>query len=140
MSDGDFSLTRRGAMQSSAAVGITALGSTVLGNAAMAAPAVGVSIDAARKSDPFGKYIFGALIEHIAGGINYSLWSEVLEDRKFYWAVGTISRCPQPRRRARLAAHRHQPGCRQPGGPATASLCQAGDVRSVIEKSHRGAI
>src|SRR5580692_2622106 len=88
MGDGDFPLTRRGAMQgSAAAAGITALGGTVLSHAAMAAPAIGVGIDVAKKSDPFGKYIFGALIEHIAGGINYSLWSEVLEDRKFYWGV-----------------------------------------------------
>src|SRR5580692_5538128 len=110
MGDGDFPLTRRGAMQgSAAAAGITALGSTVLSHAAMAAPAVGVGIDAAKKSDPFGKYIFGALIEHIAGGINYSLWSEVWRTAN---STGrwTISRCRNPPGWARAASPPN--GCR----------------------------
>src|SRR6185312_10892575 len=37
----------------------------------------------------------GCFIEHIANLINYSLWSEVLDDRKFYHAVDSKP-LPQP--------------------------------------------
>jgi alpha-N-arabinofuranosidase len=82
----EFSLMRRGALQGSAAVA----GLVALGAPAQAAGGIAVRIDAAKKSDPITRYHFGALIEHIAGGINYSLWSEVLEDRKFFgqWTIG----------------------------------------------------
>lgn len=44
-------------------------------------------IDAAKTGAPISRMMFGALIEHIGNLINYSLWSEVLDDRKFFYAV-----------------------------------------------------
>ncbi|HEX4635152.1 MAG TPA: hypothetical protein VH189_03155, partial [Rhizomicrobium sp.] len=44
-------------------------------------------IDAAQTSPPITKYMYGALIEHIGGLINYSLWAEALDDRKFFYPV-----------------------------------------------------
>ena len=56
---------------------------------AAAAPAVHSQIDAAQTGAPITKYMYGALIEHIGGLINYSLWAELLDDRKFFYPVNT---------------------------------------------------
>lgn len=50
-------------------------------------PAIKAVVEATKKRDPITKHMYGALIEHIGGLINYSLWAEVLEDRKFFYAV-----------------------------------------------------
>jgi alpha-N-arabinofuranosidase len=45
------------------------------------------TIDAAKEGAPISPYLYGQFIEH-AGNIIYSaLWSEMLDDRKFYYAV-----------------------------------------------------
>jgi alpha-N-arabinofuranosidase len=49
--------------------------------------AVITGIDAAQTGAPITKYMYGALIEHIGGLINNSLWAEMLDDRKFYYPV-----------------------------------------------------
>jgi alpha-L-arabinofuranosidase len=50
--------------------------------------AVSAVIDAARTAErPIPEFIFGGFIEHIGGLINRSLWSEVLDDRKFFRAI-----------------------------------------------------
>jgi len=45
------------------------------------------SVDATKTGTPISPYVYGQFIEH-AGGLIYSgLWCEMLEDRKFYYAV-----------------------------------------------------
>ena len=61
------------------------------GAAQQAAPAlpdhVVVNIDARQTSEPLSQYEFGMFIEHIGALIYRSLWSEMLDDRKFYYAI-----------------------------------------------------
>ncbi len=56
-----------------------------------AAPAVPeqllVRIDASQTSTPLSKYEFGMFIEHIGPLVYRSLWSEMLDDRKFYFPI-----------------------------------------------------
>jgi alpha-L-arabinofuranosidase len=50
-------------------------------------PPVTAVVDAAKTGAPISPYVYGQFIEH-AGNIIYSgLWSEMLEDRKFFYAV-----------------------------------------------------
>lgn len=46
-----------------------------------------VDIDASRMSPPVSKYEYGMFIEHIGSLIYRSLWSEMLDDRKFYFPI-----------------------------------------------------
>jgi alpha-N-arabinofuranosidase len=48
-----------------------------------------VTIDAAKTSAPMSKYIYGQFIEHLGRCIYQGIWAEMLEDRKFFYAVGT---------------------------------------------------
>src|ERR1700733_16195527 len=48
-----------------------------------------VTIDTAKTADPVSKYEFGMFIEHIGPLIYRSLWSEMLDDRKFYFPVSS---------------------------------------------------
>src|ERR1700678_2920580 len=45
------------------------------------------SIDASKQSPPISKYLYGMFIEHIGSLINHGLWSEMLDDRKFYFPI-----------------------------------------------------
>ena len=46
-----------------------------------------VSIDTRQAQEPISKYIYGQFIEHLGRCIYGGLWSEMLEDRKFYYPV-----------------------------------------------------
>jgi len=46
-----------------------------------------VTVDATQTKEPISKYMYGMFIEHIGNLINHSLWSEMLDDRKFYFAI-----------------------------------------------------
>ncbi len=46
------------------------------------------SIDGDKTGKPMSKYIYGQFIEHLGRCIYQGIWAEMLEDRKFYWAVG----------------------------------------------------
>lgn len=46
-----------------------------------------VTIDANHTAPPVSKYEFGMFIEHIGSLIYRSLWSEMLDDRKFYFPI-----------------------------------------------------
>ena len=46
-----------------------------------------VVIDAARTREPISKYIYGQFIEHLGRCIYGGIWAEMLEDRKFFYAV-----------------------------------------------------
>jgi alpha-N-arabinofuranosidase len=48
---------------------------------------VTVNIDTAQTAQPVSKYEFGMFIEHIGALIYRSLWSEMLDDRKFYFPI-----------------------------------------------------
>lgn len=44
-------------------------------------------INANKKGQKISPFIYGGFLEHIGNLINHSLWSEVLDDRKFYFGV-----------------------------------------------------
>ena len=46
-----------------------------------------VSVDVSKTGTPTSKYEFGMFIEHIGPLIYRSLWSEMLDDRKFYFPI-----------------------------------------------------
>src|SRR6185312_3691581 len=51
------------------------------------ATSLAVTIDARQTAMPTSKYEFGMFIEHIGPLIYRSLWSEMLDDRKFYFPI-----------------------------------------------------
>jgi alpha-N-arabinofuranosidase len=48
-----------------------------------------VTIDTQRTAGPVSKYEFGMFIEHLRSLIYRSLWSEMLDDRKFYFPISS---------------------------------------------------
>ncbi|HOQ05489.1 MAG TPA: alpha-L-arabinofuranosidase C-terminal domain-containing protein [Anaerohalosphaeraceae bacterium] len=46
-----------------------------------------IQIDPSKPSEPISKYIYGQFIEHLGRCIYGGIWAEMLEDRKFYFAV-----------------------------------------------------
>ena len=46
-----------------------------------------VTVDATKTGTPISKYIYGQFIEHLGRCIYGGLWSEMLEDRKFFYPV-----------------------------------------------------
>lgn len=51
-------------------------------------PAPSIAIDATRVGEPISPYIYGQFIEHLGRCIYGGIWAEMLEDRKFFDAVG----------------------------------------------------
>jgi len=47
-----------------------------------------VLVDARKILPPMSKYIYGQFIEHLGRCIYQGIWAEMLEDRKFFYAVG----------------------------------------------------
>lgn len=45
-------------------------------------------VDAAKTEAPISPYVYGQFVEHAGNMVYNVLWSEVLEDRKFYYPVG----------------------------------------------------
>jgi alpha-N-arabinofuranosidase len=59
---------------------------------AAAAPSPGTivaTVDTTKVSEPVSKYEYGMFIEHIGSLIYRSLWSEMLDDRKFYFPISS---------------------------------------------------
>ncbi|MBV9744421.1 MAG: alpha-N-arabinofuranosidase, partial [Acidobacteriia bacterium] len=55
--------------------------------------------DASKTRTPISPYLYGQFIEHIGDLVNRSVWAEMLDDRKFYYAVtseNTDSLAPTP--------------------------------------------
>mgnify|MGYP001557059923 CR=1 FL=1 len=73
------------------ALAALSLGCTVGVSAQQAEPSVpnplAVTIDAQQISAPVSKYLYGSFIEHIGPLIYRSLWSELIDDRKFYFPI-----------------------------------------------------
>jgi alpha-N-arabinofuranosidase len=53
------------------------------------AQGVSASIDASKLQPPINKMVYGQFLEHIGNLVNTGLWSEMLDDRKFYNAIPT---------------------------------------------------
>jgi alpha-N-arabinofuranosidase len=53
------------------------------------------SIDASETGEPISPYMYGMFMENVGDLMNRSLWSEMLEDRKFFFAV-TVSGPKEP--------------------------------------------
>lgn len=51
-------------------------------------PAPSIAIDASQVREPISPYIYGQFIEHLGRCIYGGIWAEMLEDRKFFDAVG----------------------------------------------------
>ncbi|HXJ96448.1 MAG TPA: alpha-L-arabinofuranosidase C-terminal domain-containing protein [Terriglobia bacterium] len=47
------------------------------------------TIDATKTGEPVSKYEYGMFIEHLGSLIYRSLWSEMLDDRKFYYPISS---------------------------------------------------
>jgi alpha-N-arabinofuranosidase len=75
------------------AAGAFCLGCTVAAGAQKSDPAVPdrltVTIDTQQTAEPVSKYEFGMFIEHIRTLIYRSLWSEMVDDRKFYFPISS---------------------------------------------------
>ncbi len=48
-----------------------------------------VTVDTQKTADPVSKYVFGSFIEHIGTLIYRSMWSELIDDRKFYFPISS---------------------------------------------------
>src|SRR5579863_5799418 len=48
-----------------------------------------VNIDTRKTAEPVSKYVFGMFIEHIGKTMYGPLWAEMLDDRKFYFAISS---------------------------------------------------
>ena len=59
--------------------------------------AIKVNVDVSKTSAPVSKYEFGMFIEHIGPLIYRSLWSEMLDDRKFYFPITSKQETPARR-------------------------------------------
>ncbi len=55
-----------------------------------------IAIDAARTGPPISPYVYGQFIEHLGRCIYGGIWAEMLEDRKFFAAVGAKDSPWQP--------------------------------------------
>lgn len=72
------------------ACAFSALGVSTVGLAQTVTPAnsaLSATIDVTKIGEPVSKYEYGMFIEHIGALIYRSLWSEMLDDRKFYFPI-----------------------------------------------------
>jgi alpha-N-arabinofuranosidase len=73
------------------------------------------TIDASKQSPPISKHLYGMFIEHIGSLINHGLWSEMVDDRKFYFPIKAEE--PQPPGQQRAQAFRMRLNEWHPIGP-----------------------
>ncbi len=55
---------------------------------------IAVTVDAAKTATPVSPYLYGQFIEHIADTVNRSVWAEMIDDRKFYYAIDSKTAAP----------------------------------------------
>lgn len=70
-----------------ALVSFSAAGKTAAAQPPAPGRAVTATVDASKVGPPISPYVYGQFIEHAGGLIYGSLWTELLDDRKFYYAV-----------------------------------------------------
>lgn len=63
-------------------------GARTLQPGAMLAQPMPAAFDLSKKGEPISPHIYGQFLEHLGHCINQGIWSELLLDRKFYYAVG----------------------------------------------------
>jgi alpha-L-arabinofuranosidase len=93
------------------------LGSAITATAQEAAPSVPdqlkATINTQQTADPVSKYVFGSFIEHIGGTIYRSVWSELLDDRKFWFPITAKDEAPpvgqNAAQRQRMALRKWRP-------------------------------
>lgn len=78
-----LSVSRRQALAMSAAAGI--LASTPAW--AQSGKSIASTLKVGQERPPINPFIYGGFLEHIGDLINHSMWSEVLDDRKFYHPI-----------------------------------------------------
>jgi len=59
------------------------------GSAGASTPKTAVTVDLTKHGEPISKYVYGQFIEHLGRCIYGGIWAEMLEDRKFYYPVGS---------------------------------------------------
>ena len=89
--DNKITLSRRHALLAGAAAGLFA-GFPAVGQTRSS---IASTIQAGREGAPLNPFLYGGFLEHIGNLINHSLWSEVLDDRKFFNAISGKP-APQP--------------------------------------------
>jgi alpha-L-arabinofuranosidase len=62
-----------------------------VGQAGVDAGPIEVTVDASKTAPPIGKYEYGMFIEPIGQLVARGLWAEMLDDRKFYFAIDSTS-------------------------------------------------
>lgn len=97
-----LSLTRRNMMLGS--LGIA--GAWAIPSYAASAASIKSTIDTTKKFQAISPYIYGGFIEHIGNLINHSLWSEVFDDRKFYYGIQEVEEPFPADRRAAMSYNR----------------------------------
>ena len=96
------SITRRNMLLGS--LGLA--GAWALPSFAASSTSIRAVINTNEKFPAISPYIFGGFIEHIGNLINHSLWSEVLDDRKFYYGVQEFAEPFPTDRRAAMGYNR----------------------------------
>ncbi len=99
-------ISRRSAVKTSLAYGLLSALPAQAAEASIAA-----TINAASTAHPISNLMFGGFLEHGGNLINYSMWSEVLDDRKFFHTVDSKPLPPMKSRRgpAMPAGHKWNP-------------------------------
>ncbi|MDR0328567.1 MAG: hypothetical protein LBI05_09765, partial [Planctomycetaceae bacterium] len=84
----------------------------ILASTATYSPAQSViKIDASKKGEPISPYIYGQFIEHLGRCIYGGIWAEMLEDRKFYYPVGSPQSPWKPFGNLNLVMDKTNPFC-----------------------------
>ena len=63
------------------------LAAAIIASVAVSAAEAQLRVDTSKVGAPISKYIYGQFVEHLGRSIYGGLWSEMLEDRKFYFLV-----------------------------------------------------
>jgi alpha-N-arabinofuranosidase len=80
---------------------------------------VSASVDASKTGPAISPYVYGQFVEHAGSLIYASLWSEMLDDRKFYFPAGPApASVPDTRGPGGFFGRRVGPGRWNPIGPA----------------------
>jgi alpha-N-arabinofuranosidase len=90
-------------------------------------PPVVARVDAAKTGAPISPYVYGQFLEHAGNLVYGTLWSELLDDRKFYYAIGpkpAKEEAPDPRARF-FGRGDPGPGRWNPIGPADSVVMDA---------------
>jgi alpha-N-arabinofuranosidase len=61
---------------------------TAVGQTPVSTPAVSANVNASKTGAVISPYVYGQFVEHAGGLVYAGLWSEMLDDRKFFYAVG----------------------------------------------------